>query len=363
MRTTPSTLLLLAAAGLLVCAGEATAATTPFGVGLPEPPPTGGGLFPTLFHWIAAEQRSFYQALTGAVRAMKADGSAGLLLAGLSFAYGVLHAIGPGHGKAIVAAYVLANRETARNAAILSLVSALAQAVTAVTLVSVLSLAFGATSMAMTATAGVMETGSFALIAALGLWLVWRKIVQPARAWAEARYAPVLVSAGGLALAGPAGSLAAAAQHRPERTVRLTYTPSRSSPPAAAHDHGPDCGCGHAHGPSAAVAAQPLNWRSAWSTVVAVGLRPCTGALIVLVFAASQGLFSAGIGAAFAMALGTGLTVAGLTLSAVFARGLALGLAGETSPTARQAHRLFEGGGALVVLLFGLTMLAANLIG
>lgn len=345
-------------------------AAAPFGVGLPEPPPSGGGFLPGLFHWIAAEQKSFYRALTETVRAMKADGSAGLVLAGLSFAYGVLHAAGPGHGKAIISAYVLANRETARNAAILSVLSALAQAVTAVVVVSVLTLALGATSMAMTATAEALEIGSFALIAGLGLLLVWRKILVPARAFAAERYAPVVfASVSTLALAGPhAAAREPAVSGASATTGRtgqrgLTYTPSvRATAPA--HVHGPDCGCGHTHGPTAEVAAQPLNWRSAWSTIVAVGLRPCTGALIVLVFAASQGLFAAGVASTFAMALGTGLTVAAITLAAVLARETTLRFSGASDgATARTAHRVIEAAGALVVLAFGLVMLGASLSG
>src|SRR3546814_6917941 len=49
-----------------------------------------------------------------------------------------------------------------------------------------------------------------------------------------------------------------------------------------AHRHA-DCGCGHAHAPAADLVAGPLEWRKAVSAILAMGLRPCSGALIVLV--------------------------------------------------------------------------------
>ncbi|SCM78633.1 High-affinity nickel-transport family protein [uncultured Pleomorphomonas sp.] len=346
----------LAAAVLLLAAMPALAGTGPFGVGLPEPAATGGGFLPGLFRLIAGWQAGFYRDLTATLSAMKANGSAGLWLMALSFLYGVLHAVGPGHGKAVISTYVLANRETARNGALLALVSALAQAVTAVVMVVVAAVLLGATSIAMTRAAAALETGSFALIVLLGLWLVWRKIVRPVGDWLAERYAPVAVTVGG-APAVMTASFSTALSHDDcgHDHQRLGLKPAR-------HIH--DDGCGHLHAPSPEVAAGRLDWKKAWSAVVAVGLRPCTGALIVLVFALSQGLFAAGIASAFAMALGTGLTVAVLTLAAVTTRGLAVRLAATGGgDTAYRLHAVIEAGAAVVVLLFGLLMLGASLWG
>lgn len=346
----------LGVTALLLAAAPALASTGPFGVGLPEPAATGGAFLPGLFRAIAGWQASFYRDLTATLTAMKANGSAGVWLMTLSFLYGVLHAVGPGHGKAVISTYVLANRETARNGAILALVSALAQAVTAVVMVVVAAIVLGATSIAMTKAAALLETGSFALIALLGLWLVWRKIVQPLGRWLAERYAPVTVTVGG----APA--------------VMTTSFGSAVNHDDCGHDHGrlglksarqiDGCGCGHLHAPSPEVAAGRLDWKKAWSAVVAVGLRPCTGALIVLVFALSQGLFVAGIASAFTMALGTGVTVAAMTLAAVTTRGLAVRLAATGSGTiANHLHALIEAGAAITVLLFGLLMFGASLWG
>lgn len=379
-RALPTLLVAVVAAAALLHPVAALAAAGPFGVGLPEPAPTGGGFLPGLFRAIAAWQSTFYKELTGALRTMKTDGSAGVWLCAVSFLYGVLHAAGPGHGKAVVSAYVLANRETARNGAILAMVSALAQGFAAVALVSVAALMLGATSIAMTRAAEVFEIGSFALIAALGLILVWRKILGPlARAWSS-RYAPTTVFAG-LAASAPlaAGPLAAEPEGARTSVLRgvLADAPARGSgrglvaPDGHVHHAGCDhdggngivCDCGHVHGVSPATAAGRLDWHKAWTAVLAVGLRPCTGALIVLVFALAQGLYPAGIAATFAMAVGTGLTVAGLTLAAVGARGTALRLAGGDGVLARRVHAAAEAIGALAVLTFGSLMLAAALAG
>jgi nickel/cobalt exporter len=98
--------------------------------------------------------------------------------------------------------------------------------------------------------------------------------------------------------------------------------------------------------------------------VLAVGIRPCSGAIIVLVFALSQGLIAAGVAATLVMALGTGLTVAALATLAVSAKDVALRLAGGVE--SRFAHvlvRTAEIGGALCVLLFGLVLLGGSLAG
>lgn len=377
----PVRVLLAAGAAALLLAGAAHAAS-PFGVGLPEPAPSGGGFLPGVFAAIARWQSAFYKDLTATLRAMKSDGTAGFWLCAVSFLYGVLHAAGPGHGKAVVSAWVLANRETARNGALLAMVSALAQGAAAVLLVTVAALVLGATSIAMTNAAEIFEIGSFALIVALGLLLVWRKIVRPLRdLWAE-RFAPVMV----VASMGPvafAGDLSAATAGRGQAVHRHAGAAGHSG--GHAHDHGHDhhhhhhgahdhhhhhhgdglvCDCGHVHGVTPAAATGRLDLSKAWTAIAAVGMRPCTGALIVLVFSLSQGLYWAGIAATFAMAIGTGITVAGLTLLAVAARAFALRLAGGgESQLAGRIHAVAEGAGAVVVLLFGTLMLGASLVG
>ena len=92
---------------------------------------------------------------------------------------------------------------------------------------------------------------------------------------------------------------------------------------------------------------------------MAVGLRPCSGALIVLTFAILNGLWFGGIMSVLAMALGTAITVSALATLAVTAKNAALRLSKPSQ--ADRIHRIIEVGGAAMVFLLGLTLLGASL--
>lgn len=349
----------------------------PFGV-----PESGGGLagpdwLNALFGQVSAWQTHFYRQLTGAVRAWQADGAAAWGLLGLSFAYGVFHALGPGHGKAVIASYVLANRQTARNGALLALLSALLQALVAIALVAVLAWLLNATAPVMNRATRGLETASYGLITVLGAWLVWTKALRPGWRRIRRRASAQRQGAGHQAHGsyGPGHSHGDA--HAGDHTLAHGHEQVRDD--AYAHDHAythdhhhghahhlhnADCGCGHAHAPAPDQVAGPLEWRKAGSAILAMGLRPCSGALIVLVFALSQGFFVAGIAAALAMGLGTGLTVAALAVLAVVAGGAATRLGARLSAAwAARLRMLMEAAAAVFILLLGLLLLGGQLAG
>ena len=115
--------------------------------------------------------------------------------------------------------------------------------------------------------------------------------------------------------------------------------------------------CGHMHMPDPAQLDGAFSWRAAAGTVIAAGARPCSGAILVLVFAMAQGLFAAGVAAAFAMAIGTAVATGALAWVAVFAKSTAMRLAaGENSRLALVAKG-FEFAAALAVLAFGVALL------
>lgn len=324
----------LAVVLLLMLGGISAAAAQgahPFGV-----PESGGGLagpgwLSSFFGSVSVWQSHFYRQLTGAVRAWQADGGAAWALMGLSFAYGVFHALGPGHGKAVISSYVLANRQTARNGALLALASSLIQALVAIVMVAVLAVVFNATAATMNEATRWLELASYALVTLLGVWLVWIKAVRPLLRRAGAR--------------GQADAQGHAHAHHHGHDHNDHH-----------HDH--DCGCGHAHVPAPEQVAGPLNWRRAGSAILAVGLRPCSGALIVLVFALSQGFFMAGVASALAMGLGTGLTVAALAGLAVAAGGAATRLGSRMSSAGAAWLRYgIEALAATAVLLLGVMLL------
>ncbi|CUJ87742.1 nickel/cobalt efflux protein RcnA [Achromobacter sp. 2789STDY5608615] len=337
----------------------------PFGV-----PESGAGLggpgwLAGVFGQVSVWQTHFYRQLTAAVRAWQADGGAWLLI-GLSFAYGVFHALGPGHGKAVISSYVLANRQTARNGALLALVSSLVQALVAIAMVAVLALVFNATAAAMNQATRWLELASYGLVTLLGAWLVWIKAIRPLLRRRPARAAAVVASP---AVAAPAlkgaAALRAIAIHAPAPIAQGEVRgEGHGHAHVHPHDHHDDCGCGHAHVPPPEQVAGPLNWRRAWSAILAVGLRPCSGALIVLVFALSQGFFLAGVASALAMGLGTGLTVAALACLAVAAGGAANALGARLSGVAAARLRYgVEALAALAVLALGVLLLGGMLAG
>jgi nickel/cobalt exporter len=127
------------------------------------------------------------------------------------------------------------------------------------------------------------------------------------------------------------------------------------------HGEGEVCEtCGHSHAPDPAMLAGPMNWRSAWAAVIAVGLRPCSGALIVLTFALLNGLYVGGILSVFAMAVGTAITVSTLATLAVTAKNVALRYSGSGAMSGR-VHRAIEIGGAALVMVLGLILLGGAL--
>jgi nickel/cobalt exporter len=334
------------AAGLLALAAEpalAQFARRPFEVAGGE----GGGQAVGITGWILAEQARLVHLMTGWMKALHEDRSAIWGLAGLSFAYGVVHAAGPGHGKALIASYMLANERALKRGVALALFAALLQASVAIALVGVAALIFRATSSQMNDAALVVELASYSAIAAIGAWLVWVK----GRALAGAFRAGLAQRA---VLAG--GALYPKAPWRP---VVALGAPGQFRAGAPADGEGAAADCGHVHAPDPRQLGDGFSWRSAAATVFAAGARPCSGAILVLVFALAQGLFLAGIGATLAMALGTALTTGALAALAVFAKDIALRFTRQDSALAGLIARAFEFAAALAILAFGVALLVS----
>jgi nickel/cobalt exporter len=367
--------LLLVTSVLANWLAHAWAQTGPFG-GIGGPPASSG-----VTGWLLAKQATFYRALAGLIRAAKTNGSAYWGLMGISFAYGVFHAAGPGHGKAVISSYLLANEETWRRGIVLSFASALLQALTAVAIVTVAAVMIGATAKMMGDTVRVIEIVSYALIVLVGLRLLWVKGRGFIRALHEvgpksetaAATAPVArdhlhhdhlhdVSDGGAVcphdhhISGAHPHQALAHEHPHEHAEH-----AHDHTHAHAHAHGEEDSAlpwGHAHGPEPQELAGPGGWRRGLSAIVAVGLRPCSGAILVLVFALAQGLFWAGIASTFVMGLGTAITVAAIATLAVAAKGVAKRFAATRAGYGVLVLRGIEVCAALVVTAFGALLLS-----
>ena len=341
------------AAALSGAAIASAHAQSSLGIGTAEQALPPSGLFPTLMHWINTQQQDFYRALTGALRTMRSDPSAAWLLVGLSFAYGVFHAAGPGHGKAVISSYMLANEVALKRGVALSFLSAMAQAVTAIIVIGIVFLFLRGTGIRQTDAVWSMEVASYALVAGFGAWLLLRKLRGLIPAPAPA-----------LAAAGPGHhhhhDHGPACDHDHHHNHQHGHRHAHHGH----HDHAPGevcSSCGHAHMPDPKLlSAGRFGLTEARAAVLAVGLRPCSGALIVLTFAFLNGLWWAGIASAFAMAIGTAITVSVLATLAVTAKNAAVRLSGGGRLGA-VIHHGVEIGGALLVLLLGLLLLTASL--
>lgn len=234
----------------------------------------GSGGFDHLAAWAAGEQREFQNQIARALRAARAEQpEAVATLLTVCFAYGFFHAIGPGHGKVLIGGYGLGRRVAFWRLSAISVLSSLGQAVTAVVLVYAGVLVFQMSRESLVdTTEQVMAPISYAAIAAIGLWLVFRALRGFAR------------------------------RHRSDQ--------AHAHHAHHHHDHhhsdGEVCSdCGHRHGPSAEEVAQVGSLREALVLIAGIAARPCTGALFVLILTWQMGIAMVGIAGAFTMALGT----------------------------------------------------------
>ena len=362
-------LLIAALAGLLLMAGALDAALAqagPFGAPRAQAPapPMGGVL-----GWIFAKQAEFYRQFSSLIRAAKADGSVAWGLFGLSFLYGIFHAAGPGHGKAVISSYMVANEETWVRGVVLSFASALLQALVAVVVVGIAAALLNATAATMSRAVNLIEILSYSLIILIGVRLLWVK-GRVFLTTLQTLHRPAAV-----------GAAVTPAHHRHDPAhgdhdhahgdhdhahVHHGHDHDHHQHCAGhAHDHDHDdhaSAWGHAHAPEPEELAGPGGWKRGLSAIVAVGLRPCSGAILVLVFALAQGLFWTGVVSTFIMGLGTAITVAAIATIAVFAKAWAKRVADTQSGYGMLAMRGIEVGAAVVIIAFGVLLLTGYIV-
>jgi len=297
------------------------AVTRPVSMPFGGPPPELGLPMPQtgFLGWVNQSQKNFYLALSKGLAELRSDGNAFWVLGLLSFLYGIFHSAGPGHGKVVISSYMLAGERQLRTGILLSFAAALAQSLTAIVFILIAAALLQLSSTAMNGIAGSIETLSYALIVLLGLWLLLRRFLGHGH-------------------------------------HHYDHAGHDHEPVHGHHDHGHD---DHHH---VVVPKKGQNLREALGMVLAVGLRPCSGALIVLVFALSQGVLLAGIASVLLMGLGTALTVSVLASLAVGAKALALKV-GSGSESAGRVVSGIEIFGALLLIGFGAVMLLASLAG
>lgn len=242
-------------------------------------------------------------------------------LVGLGFAYGVFHAIGPGHGKAIISAYAVTHETHLRRTAAIAFASAMVQGLTAIAaVVGIALLVEGSMRRAALAADDYLEPVSYGAVLLVGIYLFAKGVREFLRMMRKHADQPF-----------------AGQDHDHNHDDHH-------------HDHNHDASCcGHSHGPSVEQVAKADSLAQAAMVALSVGIRPCSGAILVLVLTYSTGMLLSGVAAVFAMSVGTGLTVAGLAMTA---HGLKFPLA-----------RLAEGGGLSVASMgAGLALLGGGVV-
>lgn len=309
-------------------------AQSSLGVGRSEQAIKPEGIFGGLLFWIQQQQQSFYKAMTTSLKAIKNDGNTAWYLIGLSFLYGIFHAAGPGHGKAVISSYMLANEVAAKRGIMLSFASALLQGITAIVVISAIMLFLRGTGIKTSNLAGTLEITSYFLVMMLGVYLLWTKVFIKRKTHDH--------------------------NHNHNHDHHHHDHAHHIEHPDPHHVHSDDCGCGHSHAADPKMLEGQIGVKEAWSAILAVGLRPCSGAIIVLTFAFLNGLIVAGILSTLAMSIGTGITVASLALIAVGAKNTAIKIT-DAQDSLATIHRVIEISGAALVFILGLLLFSASL--
>ena len=237
--------------------------------------------------WVREKQQAYYGSMSGTLRQIRTESpyAAAWTLMLLSFGYGIFHAAGPGHGKTVISAWLLATENELKRGIVIAFLSSIIQAFVAILLVSVLFLVVASASSAARDVAGVLESASYAMIGALGLYLIWT-------------------------------ALRPKAHHDHHEHAHHGHAHHH-------HDHVHDEHCGHAHVAEAKQVRGEWSLTKAFSLAFAVGIRPCTGAILVLILANALGIYWAGVASTLVMGIGTFLTVSAIAAIAVDSRKLA----------------------------------------
>lgn len=255
---------------------------------------------------------------------------AGATLMLFSLAYGVLHALGPGHGKMVITTFLATHPAKLKTSVKLTLLAALLQGGVAIALVTVMLVLLQTSSRQLHLGSYWLEKGSYLLVIALGIGVSGRALHALRQGW----------------------------------RMKPAFTFHAFRP---AHHHDAHCGCGHAHLPSAAQMEQAVSGKTQALVVLSMGLRPCSGAIMMLLFARVIDVYRWGVASAVAMAMGTALTVTLIGLVVARCRAFAQRLSRANAPThtVQWAMPLLGLLGGVILIITGLLLWqsAAEIVG
>jgi nickel/cobalt transporter (NicO) family protein len=276
--------------------------------------------------WARDKQQAFSTTMRTSLNRLKTNGSTAAAWTLLSFglAYGIFHAAGPGHGKVVISSWLIATENDLKRGLLVAFLSSMFQALAAILLVSGLFLVVASVGSVVRDVVGYMERASYAMICALGLYLIY----TATRGWFKKRI------------------VIAQTTSRPFNFEIVN--------PYNAHIH--DEHCGHNHAPEPKHLRGDWSFKKALSLSFAIGLRPCTGAIAVLLAANTIGLYWAGIASTLAMGFGVFLTVSIIAAITVYGKDFALKLAARDNQKLGTIVNLLRLGGGVVVAFMGAIM-------
>lgn len=278
--------------------------------------------WPQILLQSAIWQKGLHQQMTQLLQQVKtAPGQAGGLLMLFSLAYGVLHALGPGHGKVVITTFLAIHPARLNITLRLTLLASLLQGSVAIVLVTLMLVVLQTSSRQLHLSSYWLEKGSYLLVIGLGIWIGVRALKTLLR------------------------------QLRPRSPITIRAL-------RAAHQHHAHCGCSHAHLPDAQQVAEAVSVKTQLLLVASMGLRPCSGAIMMLLFSRVIGVYLWGVLSAVVMALGTALTISAIGLLVQRARTLAqrLGDESRTASTAALAMPLLALIGSALLIAAGLAL-------
>jgi len=267
-------------------------------------------------------QKELHQQMTQLLQQVKtAPEQAGGMLVLFSLAYGVLHALGPGHGKVVITTFLATHPARLKTTLRLTLLASLLQGSVAIVLVTLMLVVLQTSSRQLHLSSYWLEKGSYLLVIGLGVWIGVRALKALRR------------------------------QLRPRSPMKIHAL-------RADHQHDAHCGCGHAHLPDAQQVAGAVSLKTQLLLVASMGLRPCSGAIMMLLFSRVIGVYLWGVLSAAVMALGTALTISAIGLLVQRSRTLALRLGGESraASTAALAMPVLALVGSALLIAAGLAL-------
>lgn len=308
-------------------------------------------LFPWLFKQVVLWQREFNQIISAQLHQIKQTPTeSGIKLIIISFLYGVFHAIGPGHGKFVIASYLSTHESKLKTSMRLTFFSSLMQGIVAIAAISIIVVTLHLSSSYFKASQLWLERSALILMMLLGVQWIYQAI----KVMLKTKRLKTVV------------------KPRPHiRTISICsntfsntpFNPNMNNQKDISHEHSLGCSCGHQHLPDNNQ-LQAQSWKAQLLVILSIGMRPCTGAIFVLFLAYMLDLYLWGIIAVMAMAFGTGLMLSGFAIIVQYARHTAIQMSTWYSSLkwlSSNGQILFKFMVGILVITFAISLFCATL--